>query len=88
MKSVIAGLYTAPPAQGPRIAEICGTTPEASVLRRKMSAYPPSEATPFLDPRTARVVQPDDRRAVPKRQIHDLADLLGVRLGEGARRTP
>ena len=46
MKSVIAGLYTAPPAQGPRMAEICGTTPEASVLRRKMSAYPPSEATP------------------------------------------
>ena len=38
LKSVMAGLYTAPPAQGPRIAEICGTTPEARVLRRKMSA--------------------------------------------------
>ena len=38
VKSVIAGEYTAPPAQGPMIAEICGTTPEASVLRRKMSA--------------------------------------------------
>ncbi len=37
-KSVMAGLYTAPPAQGPRIAEICGTTPLASVFRRKMSA--------------------------------------------------
>ena len=37
-KSVIAGLYTAPPAQGPRIALSCGTTPEARVLRRKMSA--------------------------------------------------
>ena len=37
-KSVIAGEYTAPPAHGPRIAETCGTTPEASVLRRKMSA--------------------------------------------------
>src|SRR3712207_443362 len=45
-KSVIAGEYTAPPAHGPRIAEICGTTPEASVLRRKISAYPPSETTP------------------------------------------
>ena len=42
----MAGEYTAPPAHGPRIAEICGTTPEASVLRRKMSAYPASEATP------------------------------------------
>ena len=38
VKSVIAGEYTAPPAQGPMIAEICGTTPEASVFRRKMSA--------------------------------------------------
>ena len=33
-KSVMAGEYTAPPAQGPRMAEIWGTTPEASVLRR------------------------------------------------------
>ncbi len=38
VKSVIAGEYTAPPAHGPMTAEICGTTPEASVLRRKMSA--------------------------------------------------
>ncbi len=37
-KSVIAGEYTAPPAHGPRIAEICGITPEQMVLRRKMSA--------------------------------------------------
>ena len=28
----------APPAQAPMMAEICGTTPDASVLRRKMSA--------------------------------------------------
>ena len=27
-------------------AEICGTTPDASVLRRKMSAYPASDSTP------------------------------------------
>jgi hypothetical protein len=34
MKSVIAGEYTAPPAhRGPMITEICGTTPEASILR-------------------------------------------------------
>ena len=38
MKSVIAGEYTAPPAHGPMIALICGTTPEASTLRRKISA--------------------------------------------------
>jgi hypothetical protein len=38
VKSVMAGEYTAPPAQGPMMALICGTTPLASVLRRKMSA--------------------------------------------------
>ena len=32
-KSVRAGEYTAPPAQGPRMTEICGMTPEARVLR-------------------------------------------------------
>ena len=37
-KSVIAGEYTAPPAHGPRIALICGMTPEARVLRQKISA--------------------------------------------------
>jgi hypothetical protein len=44
--SVIAGEYTAPPAHGPMISEICGTTPEVRVLRRKMSAYAPRETTP------------------------------------------
>ena len=34
----------------------------------------------FLDPRAARVVQTDDRRTDLHREIHDLADLLGVRL--------
>ena len=37
-KSVIAGEYTAPPAHGPTISEICGITPEACTLRTKMSA--------------------------------------------------
>src|SRR2546425_760245 len=45
-KSVMAGLYTAPPAQGPRTALIWGTTPEARGLRRKISAEPPSDDTP------------------------------------------
>ena len=38
MKSVIAGEYTAPPAQGPMISEICGITPEASTFRSNTSA--------------------------------------------------
>ena len=36
MKSVMAGLYTAPPAQEPRITLIWGTTPDASTLRLKI----------------------------------------------------
>ena len=46
IKSVIAGEYTAPPAQGPIIIDICGITPDACTLRRNTSAYPPSESTP------------------------------------------
>ena len=38
MKSVKAGEYTAPPADGPMIMLICGTTPEAMTLRWKTSA--------------------------------------------------
>ncbi len=37
VKSVMAGEYTAPPAHGPMITEICGITPEAWTLRRKIS---------------------------------------------------
>ncbi len=37
----------------------------------------------FLDPRAARVVQPDDRAALAHGQVHDLHDLRGVGLGEG-----
>ena len=33
VKSVIAGEYTAPPAQGPMITLICGITPDARTLR-------------------------------------------------------
>ncbi len=36
MKSVMAGLYTAPPAHGPRMTLIWGMTPDAVTLRRKM----------------------------------------------------
>ena len=32
MKSIIAGEYTAPPAHGPIIADICGITPDAIVF--------------------------------------------------------
>jgi hypothetical protein len=45
-KSVSAGEYTAPPAAGPMMIEIWGMTPDAAVLRRKISPYLPSATTP------------------------------------------
>jgi hypothetical protein len=36
MKSVNAGEYTAPPAHGPMITEICGITPDAFVFSKKI----------------------------------------------------
>ena len=45
-KSVIAGEYTAPPAHGPMITLICGTTPLALTFLKKISAYEPRLATP------------------------------------------
>ena len=38
----------------------------------------------LLNPRAAAVVQPDHRRAVLHRHVHDLADLLGVGFGKRA----
>jgi hypothetical protein len=32
MKSVSAGLYAAPPAQGPQMSETCGTAPDSMTL--------------------------------------------------------
>ena len=46
VKSVSAGEYTAPPAHGPKIPLICGITPEASMLRSNISAYPASAQIP------------------------------------------
>jgi hypothetical protein len=66
------------------MAEIWGTTPEARVLRRKMSAYPPSEATPSWMRAPPESLRPDDGSAHLHGQVHDLADLLGVGLGEAA----
>lgn len=37
-RSVSAGEYTAPPAQGPKMTDSCGTTPDARTLRLKISA--------------------------------------------------
>ena len=84
VKSVIAGEYTAPPAHGPTIRLICGITPEAWTLRRKISAEQAERDDAFLDARAAAVVDADDRAAGLQREVHDLDDLLAVDLAERA----
>ena len=63
------------PAHGPMIAEHLGDHPEASVFRRKMSAYPASETTPSWM-RAPPESFAHDRDARLEGQVHDLADLL------------
>src|SRR3990167_2747411 len=86
MKSVMAGGYTAPPAAGPMIMLICGTTPHATghdvALEHVGITTERSDA--FLDAGTARIVQADHRRTDLHGLVHHLADLLGVRFGERA----
>ena len=61
-----------------------GNNPRGEHVALEDLRVPAQRGHALLDPRAARVVQADDRRAHFHRVIHDLADLLGVRLGERA----
>ena len=74
MKSVIAGEYTAPPAHGPMMTLICGTTPEAMTLRWKHLGITRQRSDAFLNPRAARIVDPDHRRAI----LHAMSMILQI----------
>ena len=63
---------------------ICGTTPEASDVALEHLGIAAERGHALLDARAARVVQADHRRADLHRGVHDLADLLGMRLAERA----
>src|SRR6476619_4531155 len=65
------------------ISEICGITPDACTLRRKISPYRPSETTPSWI-RATGVVDADDRAAGLHGEVHDLDDLLAEDLPERA----
>src|SRR5665647_2381001 len=46
MKSVSAGEYAAPPAQGPAMIEICGTAPDSATFWKNTLPQPDSESMP------------------------------------------
>ena len=58
VKSVIAGLYTAPPAQGPMMQEIWGMTPEGH-LRFEVPRVRPQVVVRVLDRRETPAVTCD-----------------------------
>ena len=72
LKSVRAGEYTAPPAQGPRIADL----EDFGVSGECVHA--------FLDTCSTGVVQTDDRGAHFHGLVHDFTDFQGQRLRKGA----
>ena len=59
------------------MTEICGTTPEASVFRRKMSAYPARLSTPSWILAPPESFNPISGGPGLHGHLHDLADLLG-----------
>ena len=63
MKSVMAGEYTAPPAHGPMITEICGTTPDCQHVALKHLGITAQGGDTFLDARATCIIQADDRGA-------------------------
>jgi hypothetical protein len=66
------------------ISEICGMTPEARMLLRKISAVEAQRDDALLDARARAVVDADERAAGLDRQFLDLDDLLAVHLAEAA----
>jgi hypothetical protein len=84
LKSVIAGEYTAPPAQGPMMAEICGIDAARQRVAQEDVGVAAERQHAFLDARAARIVQAHDRRPHLHGEVHDLDDLRGVGLRERA----
>ena len=82
LKSVMAGEYTAPPAHGPMIAEICGHDARGQRVAQEDVRVAAEREHALLDARAARIVQPDDGRAHLHGQVHHLDDLRGVGLRE------
>ena len=66
------------------MAEICGIDAGGQRVPEEDVGIAAERDHPFLDPRAAGVVEPDDRRPIPEGQVHHLADLFGVRFGERA----
>ena len=84
VKSVIAGEYTAPPAHGTHDHRDLRNHAGGKDVAQEDVGVATERRDTFLDSRAAGIVQTDDRRADLHREVHDLADLLRVRLRQRA----
>ena len=83
-KSVSAGEYTAPPADGAHDQRDLRDHPGAAHVAHEDLAVEAERDHALLDPRAAAVVDPDDRAADLGGDVHHLDDLLAVHLAERA----
>ena len=82
VKSVIAGEYTGPAGARPEHERDLRHDARGERVAQEDVGVAAERHDAFLDPCAAGIVEPDDRRAGAHGEIHDLADLLGVRLRE------
>ena len=66
------------------MTEICGHDAGRQDVAQEDLRVAAQRRDALLDPRAAGIVEADDRRPDLHREVHDLADLLGVRLGQRA----
>ena len=78
LKSVMAGEYTAPPAQGAHDGGDLWNDARRQRVAKKDVGIASEREYAFLDPGPSRVVQTHDRCPHLHRQIHNLDDLGGV----------
>ena len=82
MKSVIDGLYTAPPRARAHDQRDLWHHARSHDVALEHVGIAAERIHPFLDACAARVIETDHRRAHLHRVVHDLADLFGVGLGQ------
>jgi hypothetical protein len=76
IKSVIAGEYTAPPRARPHNQADLRNHAARHNIALKYLGIPRQRGDALLNPRPTRIIDPDHRRAILHRHVHDFTDLL------------